>query len=286
MKIDNEIKVRLFTGSIDRLRKSSGSKEVRVINGLLCHEGTFVPREPWKILNEDDYEKIICNKNHNFNDISLIKLPKYLIKELENLRIKNCINNHDINYIQNSPKWLDTTENILNFIRKFNLDNQEIITHRLYFGQSNLMNNTFNTEEGVFIGMHLDSWEGDHINMRHRSRNRICINLGNESRFLLFYNISILSMAQMIELPTNMQFLDINSIYKKFAAKFPDVPIYRLEIFPYEAYIAPTEFIIHDGSSLFSKFPDINLTFRGKFHYKKSNSIFNLDFIKRKLWFQ
>jgi hypothetical protein len=286
MKIDNEIKVRLFAGSIDRLRKSSGSEEVREINGLLCHEGTFVPREPWMILNENDYEKIICNKNHNFNDISLIKLPKYLIKELEGLKIKNCINNHDINYIQNSPKWLETTENILNFLRKFNLDNQEIITHRLYFGQSNLMNNTFNTAEGVFIGMHLDSWEGDHINMRYGSRNRICINLGNESRFLLFYNISILSMAQMIEIQTNMQSLDINSIYKKFASKFQDVPIYRLEISPYEAYIAPTEFIIHDGSSLYSKFPDINLTFRGKFHYQKSNSIFNLDFIKRKLRFQ
>jgi hypothetical protein len=285
MKIYNEIKVRLFAGSIDRLRKSSGSVEVREINGLLCHEGSFVPREPWMILNEDDYEKIICNKKHNFNDINLIKLPKYLIKELEGLKIKNCINNRDIDYIQNSPKWLETTDKILNFLRKFNLDNQEIITHRLYFGQSNLMNNTFNEEEGVFIGMHLDSWEGDNINMRHASRNRICINLGNESRFLLFYNISILSMAQMIEQPTNMKSLDINSIYKKFASKFKDVPIYRLEIFPYEAYIAPTEFIIHDGSSLYSKFPDINLTFRGKFYYEKSNSIINLDFIKRKLRF-
>ena len=280
MKTNSEIKVRLFTGSIDRLRISNGAIKVLEINGIPCHEETFVPKEPWERLNEFDCQRLISLKKHNYNDISLIKLPRNLIKVFEDLKLKNCINNNDIHYIQDSSKWQETIKKTVKFLSRFNLNNTEIITHKLYFGQPNLKNNTFNSHEGVFIGMHLDSWEGEHIFSRNRSRNRICINLGNEPRFLLFYNISIVSMAKMIDLQVNDEKNDINSIYKKFASKFPDFPIYRLEISPYEAYIASTEFIIHDGSNWSSTFPDINLTFRGQFYFKKCMSILNLVIIK------
>ena len=278
--IDNEIKLRLFSGNKDRLKKSNGSIEVKEINGSLCHDYTFIPREPWDELNKIDYQNIVSLRNHTYKDISLIKIPYNLVKLFESMKLKKCININDINYLQNSPQWQNIILNTLKYLSKFNLDDEEIIPHKLYFGQPNLKNNTFNSNENVFIGMHLDSWEGDHIYNRHLSRNRICINLGNESRYLLFYNISIISMARSINYPINEKHVDVNSIYKKFALKNPDFPIYRLEILPYEAYIASTEFIIHDGSSWNSKFPDINLTFRGRFYFKKHNTILNFFFLR------
>ncbi len=106
MKTNSEIKVRLFTGSIDRLRISSGAIKVLEINGIPCHEETFVPKEPWERLNEFDCQRLITLKKHNYNDISLIKLPRNLIKLFENLKLKNCINNNDIHYIQDSSKGI------------------------------------------------------------------------------------------------------------------------------------------------------------------------------------
>ena len=50
-----------------------------------------------------------------------------------------------------------------------------------------------------------------------------------------------------------------------FMRCFPDYPVIRLRIAPNEAYIAPTENIIHDGSTLGKMYFDICLTIRGKF---------------------
>ena len=53
---------------------------------------------------------------------------------------------------------------------------------------------------------------------------------------------------------------------------FPDYPVVRLTIRPGEAYIAPTENLIHDGSTLGMTSPDLALhmigalTPNGKIH--------------------
>ena len=69
---------------------------------------------------------------------------------------------------------------------------------------------------------------------------------------------------------------EINNIYKQFALSFPEYPVLRIKINPYEAYIAPTEFIIHDGSNINTKYPDINLVVRGYFQNKTKLNIFSL----------
>lgn len=279
----NKIKVSLYIGNKDRLTKSNGSYLALEINGIKCNEPTYIPKEPWSELDEEDINNIIATNTKKYNDISLIKLPNYLIKSFSRMRINNCINYNDIYYLQRSKKWELVIEKTQKYLSKWNLDNTTITPHQLYFGKPNLKNNTYNTVDNVYIGMHLDSWEGDHLNMRHNSRNRICINLGKQARYLLFYNISIIKMAERIDFDP-IKKNDVNLIYKIFASKFPDVPIYRLKIEPNEAYIASTEFIIHDGSSWHSEFPDINLTFRGRFFIKKIsviNKLFNFLLVKK-----
>lgn len=273
----DEIKVNLFIGSRDRVTKSNGSVMVSEINGTKCIEPTFVPKEPWVELDNEDYDKLISNNKKKYNDISLVKLPNHLIRTFVRMRINNCINYNEISFIQHSEKWTQVIEKTQNYISKWNVNKTTITPHMIYFGKPNLKNNTFNTLENVYIGMHLDSWEGDPLDSRNNSRNRICINLGKQPRYLLFYNISIKTMAEQINFDTTIN-NDVNLIYKNFASKFPEIPIYRLKIEPFEAYIASTEFIIHDGSSWCSEFPDINLTFRGRFFIKKLNvfkKIFN-----------
>jgi hypothetical protein len=275
-KIINDVKINLLVGDQTRLSKSQGCIEAAQINGVRCSELTFVPKEPWSSLNKVELKNILCSGKSNYQDVSLIKLPRNIRTKFKDLAISNCINIQDINYCQNSEEFKLAREKLLKFLSKNNLADTPLTPHSIYFGQPNLGNNTFNTKENVYIGMHLDSWEGELFQNRKNARNRICINLGNDSRYLMFYNVSLFSMATMANFETKSVSYDINMIYKKFAQSFPEIPIYRLEVKPYEAYIAPTEFIIHDGSSWNSTFPDINLVVRGRFHFE--NSIFFTTF--------
>jgi hypothetical protein len=46
---------------------------------------------------------------------------------------------------------------------------------------------------------------------------------------------------------------------------WPDYPAIRLQVNPGEAYILPTDNMVHDASTEGSIFPDINLTYLGRF---------------------
>jgi hypothetical protein len=157
------------------------------------------------------------------------------------------------------------------YLSKFNLDG-EINSHGIFFGKPDLKNITFNGKENTYIGMHLDSWEQTNIEERKFARNRVCINIGKESRYFLFYRIPIDKMDGIIREKMHKTY-DVNEIYKQYASLYPKTPIYRLEVKPFEAYVAPTEYIIHDGSSEGSSYPDINLTYRGKFAPSQKTSL-------------
>jgi hypothetical protein len=50
-----------------------------------------------------------------------------------------------------------------------------------------------------------------------------------------------------------------------FMTLFPSYPVVRVRIHPGEAYVAPTENILHDGSSIDMNAMDITFSIRGRF---------------------
>ena len=56
---------------------------------------------------------------------------------------------------------------------------------------------------------------------------------------------------------------NIHLIVDTFFKEFSSYPVIRIKLNPGEAYIAPTDNIIHDGSSLGQLRHDMNLTIRG-----------------------
>ena len=56
-------------------------------------------------------------------------------------------------------------------------------------------------------------------------------------------------------------------VYKRqtFMSRFPGYPIMKVRVAPGEAYIAPTDNMIHDASTVGSKTPSVTLTLRGWF---------------------
>lgn len=266
----------IYDNDLNRLTVADGAVLVSELNGLPCKKDTYVPKTPW--LKTDGIKHKINDSNYLLN-VSVGKLNNSLIRRLVKLKIEKCKTLRDLYLIQESSEYKNCTLSIIKYLSKFNNDVTSMTQHKLYFCDKSLGNNTFNKQDNEYLGMHLDSYEGQRLNNRNNTRNRICINLGLASRFLLFYRTPILEMARKINNTTDNQ--NINDIYKKYMALHYREPIYRIEVKPFEYYIAPTESIIHDGANWPSSVPDINLVFRGRFYYKKISTFKRLkQFLK------
>tara|TARA_B110001450_G_C17606506_1_gene475342 strand:+ start:242 stop:1057 length:816 start_codon:yes stop_codon:yes gene_type:complete len=262
----------IYDNNFERVTVSDGAHLVDKLNGVDCKKKTYVPKTTWKNTTGTKYN---VNKTNYLLNVSVRSLNKKHVKQFQKFKISECKTLRDVNFIQESLEFKKCINSVKKHLTKYNREQTNIIQHRLYFSDKSLRNNTFNNHNKEYLGMHLDSYEGQKLNDRNNARNRICINLGLQSRFLLFYRTPILEMARKNNNITDNQ--NINEIYTKYMTVQEKEPIFRIEVKPFEYYIAPTENIIHDGSNWPSTSPDINLVFRGKFSYKK-NSIFGLSF--------
>jgi hypothetical protein len=147
---------------------------------------------------------------------------------------------------------------------------------------ANLPTVTIHPDSEQFVGMHVDNWTRLPLDQRHLAPQRICINLGSHPRYFLFVNISIrqvLTAAEQasaadLDLPGCRAMIRKNQLSslnrsacgtlvgRAFLASSPRYPVIRLKLNPGEAYIAPTENLIHDGSSLGALGHDISLSLR------------------------
>jgi hypothetical protein len=93
--------------------------------------------------------------------------------------------------------------------------------------------------------------------------NRISINIGREDRYFLFINLSIQDLIELLE-PDPSRTAD--ELVLQFFASYPDYPVVRIRLRPGEAYIAPTENIIHDGMGSKTS-PDMHLTICGHINF-------------------
>ncbi|PWN69288.1 hypothetical protein C1631_014630 [Chryseobacterium phosphatilyticum] len=118
-----------------------------------------------------------------------------------------------------------------------------------------------------FIGVHKDSSKDMTLHTAHKFGNRIAFNLGQESRYLLIINLSMLQVYDMIKKKIDIKENEVNNknITSYFLKLFPDYPVLRIEHKPYHYYIAPTDNCFHDGSTMGTGSLDILMTYLGKF---------------------
>jgi hypothetical protein len=105
------------------------------------------------------------------------------------------------------------------------------------------------------------------MEIRDRSPNRICVNLGCEDRHFLFSPVPVEQMQaslQTIGEPRNACAYG-TQLAREFLAAFPAIPILRLCVRPGEAYVAPTERLAHDVSTWGRSTIDLALHVLGRF---------------------
>src|SRR5205807_3464882 len=131
------------------------------------------------------------------------------------------------------------------------------------------------------IGLHLDGWSELPADQRSDAPNRLCVNLGDEARRLLFINLPLRQlMAHLMAAGSNLQGSGPTDIGRLFMRTFPSYPVVSVEVHPGEAYIAPTEDVIHDGASDRMKAADVTLTFLGHFRSSpKAHAVAKLELV-------
>ncbi len=115
------------------------------------------------------------------------------------------------------------------------------------------------------LGLHFDNATGLDVNNFTDKTNRISFNLGESDRFLWFVNKSIEDIYNQAlaegYVPENEK-----DLCRYFLETNPDYPVIRLRIKPNEIYIAPTDYVLHDGSTADSSYRDVTFVVLGYFN--------------------
>lgn len=248
----------------DCIRISDGTEMVSTLNGLPAQQPTFVPKKPWNKPTADQLNSIMGSVNEPpaYQSIGLYTLPSSLVNQWKQLGIHQAENEFEINQIMKHAAYAKVVEATEQWAKKFQLQKEQLITHRLACISKGLRTVTFNPKENRYLGLHLDSWEKKTLDELSGVRNRLCINLGRSPRYFLYMNLEIKQLQSILNLPTQS---NARALIQTFLERSPVYPVIRVKLNPFEAYIAPTENLIHDGSSEDQHYQDVQLTVRSYF---------------------
>jgi len=235
--------------------------------------GSFIPNQPWRILSSKE-KNIVWGNEEYFNldsnsFISFIKIPDEILEpfnELKTALIEKKSISH-LEYLRNSTNCQLGKELLKEYLTLYGTPLNQIFVG---INAPNLRTVTYDPRDPnkKHIGMHLDNWYNKPLNERHFSPKRICINLGIEDRYFLYINLPLKKLYEELErVDSNdpRRFEVSSALGLAFMERFRNYPILKLKISPNEGYIAPTENIIHDGSTRGSSNFDISFHIHGYF---------------------
>lgn len=114
-----------------------------------------------------------------------------------------------------------------------------------------------------FVGLHMDSWDRAPLEARKFCQNRLCLNLGPGARAFQFVALQADELRRRaLQIPADPAHPLDRDLLSRFLRKNPDLPVLRFRLGPGQAYIAPTENLIHDACTL-DDLPDLTYVYRG-----------------------
>lgn len=159
------------------------------------------------------------------------------------------------------------TRMLLDFIVKAGICISRLHSARIGRDEPGRITMTKAVDANARIGLHLDHWDRQPLDRLESCTNRISINLGPADRYFVFVNRTARGMLTMLQQDGTDSVRDVDVIGKAFMAAFPDYPVIRIRLRPGEAYIAPTENILHDGSSTEVRTVNRYLSIRGRLDF-------------------
>jgi predicted Zn-dependent protease with MMP-like domain len=260
-----------------RVALSAGTQPVAAEVPDLAQQYTadaIIPRRPWREASFEELRRLRFDAAagdawRRGADGAVVRLPQALIAPLtavlerEGARATTAVDVRAA--IEADPLWM---AGVAALSRYLTARYRTRFDHAIFrITAPGLVTLTQGDDRRQRIGLHLDSWDRMPLRHRHRSRNRICINLGREARAVLLINLPLMDLFKQLGLDDPADILaDFRGLLlgARFMRERPDYPALRLRIDPGEAYVLPTDNLMHDASSEGSACPDITLTFIGR----------------------
>jgi uncharacterized protein len=268
----------------ERLSLSSGTQQQFEPpgDGLSYLSAAFVPREPWRAPTAAEKKALIASSPQGewnlASDVGVFRIPDDVLlpmeKIFEDFGTRERLDADQYRVHTNHPDWDAAYDRLISHLkRQYALHEHGPTVVRLATAPPGMKTLTKDEVRGqaerFYVGLHLDTWEKVPFRERDQAKNRICVNLGREDRYFLFMNLTLMKMYEALKNDgaANRDDYYGTDLGHEFMQAFPGYPVLRLKLRPREAYIAPTDNLIHDASSVGKKYPDIALHILGYFGF-------------------
>ncbi|MFA7764813.1 hypothetical protein [Streptomyces sp. NRRL S-448] len=123
----------------------------------------------------------------------------------------------------------------------------------VYLGQAlakpDMITTTDNYAVGRLLGLHLDNWDKLSYADKHTGRRRLCLNLGPGNRYIILGAIVSQAVCRAVHPDDHTQCYPHTDDYRAYVASGRSIRIVRIHLAPGDGYLAPTEYLLHDGST-------------------------------------
>ncbi|MFJ8637377.1 hypothetical protein [Streptomyces sp. NPDC093568] len=125
---------------------------------------------------------------------------------------------------------------------------------------------TTTTEDSTIgrrIGLHVDNFDRLPYATRHHGRRRLCLNLGPGTRYLLIGDRDVQYICRTLHTDLDHHYPHTEDVRRHVAAGHR-LRCLRIHVQPGDGYIAPTELLPHDGSTMNSAEPSVAAFWLGR----------------------
>ncbi|UZT97801.1 hypothetical protein ODZ84_21945 [Chryseobacterium fluminis] len=255
----------------DQISINSGVGPVTNSNSEIeYYSNAYLPTMDWRGLTDSEYRKISTADAGSkiFNTLGVGAIPEQLKDLFEKLNLNDCESLFDV------PKKFQENETLtkqINELTNVFLDEKSLQRnykfHRIARSLPDMQSTTFHhlgQNKFKYTGLHIDKSSFFTPHTAYKSGNRISINISTESRYLYFINLTLRQIYGEVQ-KKYAEKITSDNIVEQFFNHYPGYPVLKLEIKPYQYYIAPTDNFIHDGTTLGNKGFDVTMVYVGVF---------------------
>jgi hypothetical protein len=238
----------------------------------------YLPKRDWRTPDAEEYKMITGDHKNkkDYNSVFTGELPENIRSLFSELDLGTANSEDEVfdKFQQNKGKVNEINIRINDFLQSISLAPFRFMSLATNYANSEIVSLDkrkpsagYSISDLQFIGVHKDSSKNMTLHTSHKFGNRITFNLGQESRYLLLMNLSMIQAYNMIKKEIDLKENEVNNknITSYFMKLFPNYPMLKIEHKPNHFYIAPTDNCFHDGSTLGSTSLDIVMIYLGKF---------------------
>lgn len=257
----------------DQIVINSGVHNVHEYNGLTYFKDAYVPLQTWRSLTDAE-SRLLVAKRAKFSDHSksvyVGEIPEKLKEVFQPLDLKSCtIPNEVLPKFHDNKKIVKKINKELHAFLKDLSSTGNFKFHRVTRAIANKETISYHLmgETQTHIGLHIDQSRRFKIHTAYKSGNRISINLSEETRTLIFTNLTLIQIYNLLSQKIDLSKIDLNpdNIAELFYIHYPDYPVVKVAIKPYQYYVAPTDNFFHDASTVGNKEIDVTIVYTGLF---------------------